>query len=81
MISHFPKHNVFFLSLFAGMTILLLATSRYVTAQDTADVIIAGAVAHWYFTAPQGGERRVEVSDQAPRSALLPQLRVRSCRH
>ena len=41
MISHFPKHNVFFLSLFAGMTILLLATSRYVTAQDTADVIIA----------------------------------------
>ena len=47
----------------------------------TADVIIAGAVAHWYFTAPQGGERRVEVSAQAPWSALLPQLRVRSCRH
>ena len=41
MISHFPKHNVFFLSLFAGMTILLLATSRYVTAQDTADAVIA----------------------------------------
>lgn len=27
----------------------------------TADVIIAGAVAHWYFTPPQGGERHVEV--------------------
>ena len=41
MISHFPKHHFFFLTWFAGVSSVLLATGRSGIAQDTADVVIA----------------------------------------
>ena len=75
MISHFPKHNVFFLSLFAGMAILLLATSRYVTAQDAADVVIATVNDDPIYKGPLLAELKSLLGETSTKSEAYQRLR------
>ena len=75
MISHFPKHHFFFLTWFAGVSSVLLATGRSGIAQDTADVVIATVNDEHIYQGPLLAELKSLLDDTPTDSDAYQRLR------
>ena len=75
MTSHFPKHHFFFLTWFAGVSSVLLATGRSGIAQDTADVVIATVNDEHIYQGPLLAELKSLLDDTPTDSDAYQRLR------